>query len=571
MLARLPFNQAARLEALRRYDILDTPVEAEFDEITDLIARVCDTPIAVINFIDDGRQWFKSEIGLGVRETPLDISICAHAILQPGLFIVHDTLEDDRFNSNPLVTGDPRLRFYAGALLETPDRHPLGTLCVLDYKPRVLTLLQQATLRTLARQVMTQLELRRANAALAERVEAAVTDRRKAEDALRQAQKMEAIGQLTGGIAHDFNNMLMVLIGSLETVERRLPTKDPDVDKALARAFRSADRAAMLTHRLLAFAHRQEVQTRSVDVDAVVSGMFDMLRRTLGERISIEVAPATGVWPIRVDESQLENAVLNLAINARDAMPNGGMLTIEATNVTLDESSLEDEIEVKPGQYVMLCVTDTGAGMSPEVIERVFEPFFTTKGAAGTGLGLSMVYGFVKQAQGHVRIYSEPGQGTSTKLYLPRLREEGEADRPAELGTQPAPRGSEMILVVEDEPEVRFLCVEALTELGYEVLEAADARNALALLDERSDIALLLTDFGLPDSTGQDLAAEARRRRPGLPVLMATGYGAHAIGRGEAPGAADGIITKPFNSATLGKAVRDVLGCREKGDRATPR
>jgi nitrogen-specific signal transduction histidine kinase/ActR/RegA family two-component response regulator len=390
--------------------------------------------------------------------------------------------------------------------------------------------------------------------------------RRKAEDALRQAQKMEAIGQLTGGIAHDFNNMLMVLIGSLETVDRRLSTKTPEIEKALARAFRGANRAATLAHRLLAFGHRQDLQTRPVDVEAIVSGMFDMLRRTLGERVLIDVAPKTGVWPVRVDEGQLENALLNLAINARDAMPQGGTLTIEATNVTLDEPSREDEFELKPGQYVMLCVTDTGTGMSPEVIQRVFEPFFTTKGAARSGLGLSMVYGFVKQAQGHVRVCSEPGQGTSIKLYLPRLSEESEADRPSEPETQPIQRGSETVLVVEDEPEVRLLCVEALTELGYGVVEAADARSAIALLDERPDIALLLTDLGLPDSTGHDLAADARRRRPGLPVLMASGYGSHAVDRG-GRNAGDGIITKPFNLATLGRVVREVLEEHQKADR----
>ncbi|MGH7093313.1 MAG: ATP-binding protein [Stellaceae bacterium] len=424
MLPPTPSNQAARLEALRRYGILDTPPEPEFDEITELIARVCETPIAVINFIDDGRQWFKSAIGLGIRETPLDVSICAHAILQPGLFVVHDTLNDDRFSSNPLVTGDPWLRFYAGALLETSEHHPLGTLCVLDYKPRALSEVQLAVLQTLARQVMTQLELRRANAVLSVGIVQTLAERHDAEDALHRVQKMETVGHLTGGIAHDFNNLLGVIIGSLENAERRLGEQNPVVMRGIARAIRSAERAAILTRRLLAFSRHHDIDPRILDLNAVVSEMVDLLRHTLGAQITIEANLSSELWPIRVDENQLENALLNLAINARDAMPRGGILTIKTANATLDESFVGQEIEFRPGQYVMLSVTDTGGGMTPEVVQRIFEPFFTTKGADGTGLGLGMVYGFVKRAEGHVQVRSEPGKGSTLTLYLPRLIEE---------------------------------------------------------------------------------------------------------------------------------------------------
>jgi len=431
VLAPIPPNQAARLEALRRYGILDTPPEPEFDEITDLIARVCETPIAVINFIDDGRQWFKSEVGLGVRETPLDVSICAHAILQPDLFVVYDTLDDDRFNGNPLVTGEPRLRFYASALLETPDRLPLGTLCVLDYQPRILSEVQLAVLRTLARQVMTQLELRRANAKLADGIVQTLSERNAAEEALRQAQKMETVGLMTGGIAHDFNNLMMVVIGSLEGVERQLALQeDLPVAKAIGTAIRGAERAATLTRRLLAFSRHRDINPVTLDLSTVVSGLLDMLQSTLGAQIAVVTNLSSHLWLVRADENQLENALLNLAINARDAMPDGGTLAIETTNATLDETFVEHEIELKPGPYVMLSVTDTGSGMPPEVIRRMFEPFFTTKGANGTGLGLGMVYGFIKQAEGHVQVYSEPEKGTSVKLYLPRLTE-GVTRKPA--------------------------------------------------------------------------------------------------------------------------------------------
>jgi signal transduction histidine kinase len=424
LLPPVPSNQTARLEALRRYGILDTPPEPEFDEITDLIARVCETPIAVINFVDAGRQWFKSEIGLGVRETPLDVSICAHAILQPGLFVVYDTLADARFSGNPLVTGDPHLRFYAGALLETPDRHPLGTLCVLDYRPRQLSEVQLAVLRTLARQVMTQLELRRTNATLAAGIVQTLSERNDAEHALRQAQKMEAVGHLTGGIAHDFNNLMTVVIGSLESVEQRLTTLGPPVTKAVDRAIRGAERAAALTRRLLAFSRDQEASALTLDLNIVVTDMLELLRSTLGGSITIVPTLSDDIWPVRADANQLENALLNLAINARDAMSKGGTLTIETANTILDASFSEREIELTPGPYVMLSVSDTGSGMGPEVVRRMFEPFFTTKGTGGTGLGLGMVYGFVKQAEGHVRVDSTLGKGTSVKLYLPRLLEE---------------------------------------------------------------------------------------------------------------------------------------------------
>ena len=416
---RALIDQTARLAALRRYGILDTPAEAEFDEITSLIADICETPIAVISFIDEGRQWFKSVIGLGLRETPLDVSICAHAILQRDLFVVHDTLEDERFSCNPLVAGDPRLRFYAGAVLETADRQALGTLCVLDYSPRILTPLQRAALQTLARQVMTQLELRRMNTALEERVVEATSERRKAEEALHQAHKMEAVGQLTGGIAHDFNNLLTIVIGSLEMVERRLGTPDPNLLKPLATALRGAERAATLTQRLLAFSRHQETQPVALDLSNVVTGMVDLLRRTLGEQVAIATELSDALWPVCVDANQLENVLLNLAINARDAMAEAGVLTIRTGNMMLTPADAEPDMELKPGEYVTLCVADTG--ISAEVVARVFEPFFTTKGVEGTGLGLSMVYGFAKHAQGHVRIESAPGEGAAITLYLPRL------------------------------------------------------------------------------------------------------------------------------------------------------
>ncbi|ACL56674.1 ATP-binding protein [Methylobacterium nodulans] len=372
-----------------------------------------------------------------------------------------------------------------------------------------------------------------------------------AEEQLRQSQKMEAVGQLTGGIAHDFNNLLAVITGSLEVLQRRLARGDTDVGRFIDGALDGADRAAKLTHRLLAFARQQPLEPRPTDPNGLITGMVDLLRRTLGETVTVETRLAAGAPPIFVDQNQLENAILNLAVNARDAMPGGGRLTLETARDTTEDG--------RPA--VAITVRDTGTGMSPEVAARAFEPFFTTKPQGrGTGLGLSQVYGFVTQSGGRVRIDSAPGLGTAIVLVLPVY--DGEA--PVE-GTGrgrlagPAPEGkARTVLVVEDDAMVRRASAETIGELGYQTLTAADGQAALACLETNRDVAVLFTDVVMPGLDGPTLAAEARRRRPGLKVVFATGHGRDEGRNGPLPGPGETVLRKPFTIEDLAAALQAV-------------
>ncbi|WP_197420602.1 PAS domain S-box protein [Sphingomonas sp. CCH5-D11] len=823
------WNEGDRLAALDRYAILDTPREAEFDDVVRLAADVFGAPIAVVNLIASGRQWFKAEVGIGADELPLDVSICAHAILQQGIFVVPDTTADARFTCNPLVTGEPGLRFYAGALLETPDGLPLGTVCVLDTKPRPdgITERQRLTLELLARQVMTQLELRREIAqrdkraallqseidarrnleaslrtseqryrALFDTIDAGfciievlfdgerpvdyrflevnrafeaqtglvdaagkrmrelapdheqhwfdiygrvalsgepirfeneaaalgfwydvrafrigaaderhvavlftdISERRRAEraiqqlnetleaqveartaelslmwqtspdlmleidfdgvfrrvnpawtkllgfseselvghhvnefvlpehhddtvdayetaaegqhaqvenryrhkdgsvrsiawvaapagsityaigrditkeveqrerlqqmeDQLRQAQKMEAVGQLTGGIAHDFNNMLAVTIGSLDLLKRRIGAEDARAVRYIDAAADGARRAANLTQRLLAFSRQQPLRPEPVNANSLVAGMSDLIRHSIGGDIQLETVLAGGLWRTHVDPNQLENVILNLAINARDAMADGGRITIETQNAHLDQRYVAAHLGVAAGQYVLIAVSDTGSGMTPEVIAKAFDPFFTTKAVGkGTGLGLSQAYGFVKQSGGHVKIYSEPGEGTTIKVYLPRLLGDHPEHEPESL-VQPLPLGEEqeLILVVEDEPAVRQFSVDALVELGYRVISAGSATEALRLLDANPAVSLLFTDVVMPEINGAKLAEEVMRRRPELPILFTTGYTRNAVVHNGVLEPGVQLIGKPFTIEELAARIREAL------------
>ncbi|PVM83701.1 hybrid sensor histidine kinase/response regulator [Caulobacter radicis] len=810
-------REARRLAALRRYDILDTPREAAFDEIVALAAEICGAPIAVVNLIDEHRQFFKAEVGLGVRETPLESSFCAKAILEDDFLLVPDATRDHRFDCNPLVTGDPHLRFYAGALLKTAEGLPIGTLCVLDTAPKDLSPLQQRTLQVLARQVMSQLDLRlslqasadserkyrtlfdsmdegfciiefldgphgpdsdyvhidantayarhagipnvvgqrlremvgdeadawvaryghvlrtgepirfeqelvatgrylslssfriepperrqvavlfqditerrRAELALRElnetlesRVASALAERRvladvvegtnafvqvadkdfrwlaingaaarefeqvfgvtphpgdnmldllagqptnreqvravwsralageefvqveaygdpggyrrfyemrfgvlrddmglqagayqfvydvtarleeqerlrEAEEALRQAQKMEAVGQLTGGLAHDFNNLLSGISGSFEMIGTRLSQgRSRDVEKYLSAGQGAARRAAALTHRLLAFSRRQTLSPKPIVINRLMADFVELVRRTVGPSIKVETVAAAGLWPTLVDDNQLENALLNLCINARDAMPDGGRITIETGNKWLDRRSA-DERGMEPGQYVTVCVSDTGVGMDKAIQERVFDPFFTTKPIGeGTGLGLSMVYGFARQSHGHVRIYSEVGQGTMVCIYLPRHFGEEATPETDVHAVQPAPAAAgETVLVVDDEPTVRMLIVDALQELGYACAEAADGPAGLRLLQSNARFDLLITDVGLPGGlNGRQVADAARALRPGLKVMFITGYAENAaLNHGHIQPGME-VLTKPFAVSDLAARV----------------
>ena len=393
-----------------------------------------------------------------------------------------------------------------------------------------------------------------------------VTERRRQAEALEkaqgdliQSQKMESLGQLTGGIAHDFNNLLTVIQGSLEMVERRLRVGDQNVSRFIEAARRGAERAAGLTQGLLAFARRQPLEPKPLDPNKLVGGMAELLRRTLGEKIAIGSILAGGLWWVSVDRNQLENAILNIAINARDAMPDGGKLTIETANSYLDERYSSTNEDIASGDYVLISISDTGRGIPPDTLNKVFEPFYTTK-PEGTGLGLSQVFGFVKQSSGHVKIYSEVGQGTTVKIYLPKL--EGVAETPLEGAARPArtSTGRETILVVEDDEDLRGFTMEMLTELGYRVLGAGDARSALKGLESEPAVDLLFTDVGLPHGVnGRQLANEVLRLRPSIRVLFTTGYARNAIvhhGRLD-PGVE--LLPKPYTQPDLARRVREVL------------
>jgi len=383
-----------------------------------------------------------------------------------------------------------------------------------------------------------------------------------AEAALRQSQKMEAVGQLTGGIAHDFNNLLQGITGSLEIVQRRVAQGRLDeLDRFISGASTAANRAAALTHRLLAFSRRQPLDPKPVRSNALVSSMEDLLRRTIGERIELELVLAGGLWVTKCDPNQLESAILNLAINARDAMPDGGKLIIETCNAHLDRAYVARQRGVRPGQYVCLCVSDTGIGMSQDTISKAFEPFFTTKPIGqGTGLGLSMIYGFAQQSEGYAKIYSELGQGTTFKLYLPRYRggaaEEEEPTSPSAM--QQAEEG-EVVLVVEDEAVVRGLILEELHELGYAALEAVDGASGLEMLRSKRRIDLLITDIGLPGLNGRQLADAARELRPSLKILFMTGYAENAALASGFLEPGMEMITKPFAMEALATRIRSML------------
>ena len=691
------WSEADRLAALSRYAVLDTPPEPDFDAIVAFATLLCRAPMAVVSLVTDTRQWFKAERGLGVRGTPLNVSICAQVLLQPGVTVIPDLTKDERFNCNPLVTGEPYLRFYAGCALRTPEGLPLGTLCVLDTEPRPegLNERQRGALEALSRQVMTLLELRRAvaerdaqvaklavvfaqapaglaeiapdgrflavndsscamlgrsrdellqlgvrdvvhpddlarnwllfertmatgetfsldkrclrpdgttvwvngsvsrlvnehgqpyaalaalvdvterktteaalralNAELGARVARATAEREAALTKLHEVQRLESIGQLTGGIAHDFNNMLQAVSSSLELMRRRIEQRRPEeAAQYVEAATQATDRAARLTHRLLAFARRQTLQPRRVEVDELIRGIAELIQHTVGPEILVELRLRDGVWPVLCDPDQLENALLNLAINSRDAMPDGGRLTIASADVSLAEADVAGGIEAMPGDYVEISVADTGTGMDEATRAHAFEPFFTTKPLGqGTGLGLSQLYGFVRQSGGLVRLESAPGEGTCVRLYLPRC-----ADAPDAGGAEGEPklamkgRTAGTVLVVEDEAGVRASVAAALRDLGCRVLEAEDGPGGLhALVHARERVDVLVTDVGLPVLNGRQLADAARKRDPGLPVLLITGYAGRALdGVPLAPGMQ--VIAKPFALQALAARVASML------------
>ncbi|MBC8095940.1 MAG: response regulator, partial [Akkermansiaceae bacterium] len=399
----------------------------------------------------------------------------------------------------------------------------------------------------------------------ARRLAAETAERQLAETKMRQMQKLEAVGQLTGGIAHDFNNMLTVIISGLSLIKRRLAAGNTDVLELADATMDGANRAALLTSRLMAFARQQPLEPQQIDANKLVGALAEMINRTLGEAVRLESVLAAGLWPIHADPPQLESALLNLCVNARDAMPDGGKLTIETANAHFDERYAREH-EMSAGQYVLIAVSDTGTGMTPDVLAQAFEPFFTTKDAGkGTGLGLSQVHGFVKQSGGHVKIYSEPGHGTSIKIYLPRLAATGQG-RISITGIEERSddvNQDHVILAVEDDDRVRELTVSMLRELGYTVCHADGAANALRELEAHPEISLLFTDIVMPETNGRKLADQALKRWPHLLVLFTTGFTRNAIVHGGVLDAGVNFLTKPFTLDQLAAKVSAVLAGRK--------
>ncbi|WP_431978599.1 ATP-binding protein [Pseudomonas fungipugnans] len=461
-----------------------------------------------------------------------------------------------------------------------PEQNPasrfspqLGNVTFLErpFHPVTLISLVSTALRGRRRQYeardrlidLSQSELRLQNTleTLEQQVEERTAQLRHNEEVLRQSQKMEAVGQLTGGIAHDFNNMLTGIIGSLELLRRRLARgRTEDLDSLIDLGVTSANRAAGLTHRLLAFSRRQSLDSKPVAMNTLVVSMGELLLRSLNESIKLDMQLGEPLWIAEADPNQLENALLNLVLNARDAMPNGGQLAVKTFNQHMDETFTEAHGNLQPGDYVVLSVTDSGCGMPQSTINRAFDPFFTTKPIGqGTGLGLSMIYGFSKQSGGHVTIQSEVGTGTTVTLYLPRYSGDVAQDSPQDTQQAPYAQDGETVLIVEDDPAVRVLVSAVLSELGYAFVEAGDADSAVPILDSAQRIDLLISDVGLPGMNGRQLAEIGRQYRPDLKVLFITGYAEHAAVRGGFLDPGMQMITKPFTFDLLTAKVREMI------------
>lgn len=404
-------------------------------------------------------------------------------------------------------------------------------------------------------------QLHSLNETLEQQVEERTSQLQHKDEVLRQSQKMEAVGQLTGGIAHDFNNMLTGIIGSLELIRRRLARgRIEDLDNLIDLGVTSANRAASLTHRLLAFSRRQSLDSKPMEMNHLITAMGELIRRSINENIKLEMHLADQLWTAVADSNQLENALLNLVLNARDAMPGGGLLLVETSNQRLDTSFTNAHENLLPGDYVVLSVSDTGSGMPESVISRAFDPFFTTKPIGqGTGLGLSMIYGFSKQSHGHVAIQSELGRGTTVQLYLPRFQGDQVEDEEHFQSNALQAKEGETVLIVEDDPAVRALVSEVLSELGYLYIEAEDANGAVPVLESEQRIDLLISDVGLPGMNGRQLADIARQLRPELKVLFITGYAEHATVRGGFLDTGMQMITKPFAFDHLTSKVREMI------------
>jgi signal transduction histidine kinase len=540
---------------LAPYDIAGRELPVLFERLADLVHDDPQEQQTVVQL----RQLVKSK--LDELRTTVEERQAGHD--EAALAIVNnDTgfrlMEEIRALTRTMLTEENRLlaerqsaAARSGMLLQAGVAVAFLIICILGI------LIAHYTRRSVSEIATAHDKLIASNAALLEQI----GRREHVESQLRQSQKMQALGQLTGGIAHDFNNMLGVIMGAHDLMARRIKKGDFAIQRFLDAATNAAERAAILTQRLLTFARKAPLAPQPIDANKMIANMSELLRSTLGEHIRIETVAAGGLWMVHADAQQLESAIVNIAINARDAMPDGGKLTIETANAYLDDAYCRQNADVEPGQFAMIALTDTGIGMTPEVATQVFDPFFTTKPAGkGTGLGLSQVYGFVKQSHGHIKVYSETRAGTTVKIYLPRLV--GEAGGMlARAAFEPARTGdrSEIILVVEDDTLMRRLTTDALHELGYTVFDCENATSALEVLDRVADVKLLFTDVVMPDINGKKLADEALRRRPGLKVLFTTGYTANAVVHGGVLDPGVQLISKPFTLDQLAAKVRAVL------------
>ena len=701
--APLPSNERERLEELHRYEVLDTSADGDIDDLTLLAAHICHAPIALVSLVDATRQWFKSKVGIDVTETPRAVAFCAHTILGKDVLIVPDALADDRFADNPLVTGEPEIRFYAGAPLVTSNGYQLGTLCVIDRRARNVLPEEKEALQVLSQQVVHRLEYRRQlkelqrmtrahqqseeallslNADLEVRVRARTAElerayqqlnfhlentplgviqwapdfqllqwspqterifgwtsqevvgkyprewpfiseedrpamqkimerlmngqeRRKVhrvrhyakngqevhcvwhtsvmvgesgrvvsmmalvqdlseqvklERQFHQAQKMEAVGRLAGGIAHDFNNLLTVINGFSDLVVTDRETPDA-IKKAVEQILYAGQQAAGLTRQLLAFSRQQVLHPQTLSLNEAVLKIDKMLRRLIGEDVRLVLDLDAHPDTIRVDPGQVEQIVMNLAVNARDAMPNGGQLCIDTATVRLEEPLVTQMAGILlPGTYVSLVLRDTGAGIDEPTLARIFEPFFTTKGPGkGTGLGLATVLGVVQQSRGAITVSSCVGKGTTVQMYFPCVAEM-ESLTNVSSPAAGVKRGTETILLVEDEPTVRSFVHEVLSAFGYTVLEVTTAEEAMFVSNGyEQPIQLLVTDVVLPQGRGTALAKEMCRTRPGIKILLMSGYIDQSLTADNEMTAQLPFLEKPFTREVLLAKVREAL------------
>ena len=557
----LPADEDRRLRALRRLRVLDSLPEQLFDDIVLLASEICGTPIGLISLIDTDRQWFKARVGLDATETPRSFAFCAHAILVPDdVMNVPDAARDPRFAAKPLVPGDPNIRFYAGAPVVTPEGEALGTVCVIDTVPRELTSAQRAALQALARQTAALLQAREmtlereeANQDLLQKITQALTDDDDVHAGFRQRRRLATVGQLTGGIAHDFNNVLQTITGSLQLIERRAEDTER-VRRWAAGGLTAARHGAELTSQLLRFSRNHLPDARPVSVPRLVDGMREMLERALGPEMQLEITLEDADTLTLGDATQLEAAVLNMAINARDAMQGRGRLRIAAQRRTsLGDGALPD------GDYLALTVADDGPGMTPEVLQRAFEPFFTTKAAdKGTGLGLAQVFGYALRAGGTARIASTPGAGTAITLWLKTIDEPvAELQAPCTPAAPALATTDAHILLVDDDDRLRETLAELLSDCGYRVTRASSGAAALeAACRAMPDIALI--DCAMAGMNGATLAAQLRALNAALPMIFVTG---HADVTALAPTLGDGavVLRKPVTLSELSVEIDRLL------------